>query len=254
MFNLQQYRTENITDILRRELAVLEIYHLQDIQYKAQIGDECVSGSLVHIKEQIKEACNELKKHLWHLWDDLSHLTDIISHASGHNTGGFQNSIFLHSIQHAYSLSSMFSQLQQVKQAIKRVFYCDISDIDNELVEKFNILFLRVRLIHHLILREFYRIRVINCFLRNTKTAQISGPWANLDLPMKERMWEWDDEEEEYFSGREQAIKDQVRYNPENQDVYGFYFIWTDLTRDPYKFEDMAEDSPYKSRHLLTIP
>jgi hypothetical protein len=86
------------------------------------------------------------------------------------------------------------------------------------------------------------------------KTAQISGPWANLDLPMKERVWEWDsDGESEYFENRTKARREQTRYNPE-YDKQGFFYVWQDFTRDPYSFEDFKKDSPYKSRHQIAIP
>ena len=85
-----------------------------------------------------------------------------------------------------------------------------------------------------------------------TKEAQISGPWANLDLPMAERVWSWG-EDEEYFDQRSKARKEQVRYNPE-YDKQGYFFVWQDLNRDPYSFDDMKTDSPYKSRHMITLP
>jgi hypothetical protein len=253
MFNLQAYRSENLPDILRRELIVVEIKRLYDGTYTAQIGDESVSGPIAYIRDCIKEAIRELKKHIWSLWDDLAHLADIISNGQGHNVGGLQNALFLHSVKHAYALSLQFTDLRHVSRSLRSIFNSDISNIDGELIHKFNQTYLRIRLSHYLLLREMYRLKVIKCYMRNTKVAQISGPWANLDLPMKERVWEWDDEEEEYFHTRDQAKKEQVRYNPET-DKYGFYFIWQDLTRDPYRFEDMEEDSPYKSRHLLCVP
>jgi hypothetical protein len=71
---------------------------------------------------------------------------------------------------------------------------------------------------------------------------------------MEERKWEWDEGEDEYFNSRQKSRREQVRYNPENQTKSGFYYVWQDLSTDPYRFSDMKEDSPYKSRHLLTVP
>jgi len=69
---------------------------------------------------------------------------------------------------------------------------------------------------------------------------------------MKERMWEWS-EDEEYFESRTKARQEQTRYNPETTSS-GFHFVWQDLSTHPYSFSDMEKDSPYKSRHLLTTP
>lgn len=251
MFNLQSHRLDNLSEILRRELAVAQIVRHKNT-YKARIGDETIVGSLQEIQDNIKEAIAELKKHAWGLWDDLAHLCGIIVDSDGQNSRNVQNSIFLHSARHAYLLSSLFSDLKSVTTTIKTVFFVDISTVEDEHVEEFNLLYLRVRLVHYLILREMYRLKLIRCYMRNTKIAQISGPWANLDLPMKERMWEWDDEEDEYFSLRDKAIKEQVRYNPE-VDNLGFYFIWTEATRDPYLWTERETESPYKTRSLLNV-
>lgn len=253
MFNLQEHRSDNLTDLFRRELVITEIKQLDDGSFKAQVGDESVCGPLPYIKQCIKEAIRELKRHVWTLWDSLACLADVIAYGQGCNVGNLQNAIFLNSVKRAYLLSSQFSSLRPVTSLLFDILKMDISRISDEHVERFNRMYLSIRMAHYLIMKERYRLQVITRFMSNTKVAQISGPWANLDLPMKERVWEWDDEEDEYFDSRDKAKKEQVRYNPEN-DKYGFYFIWQDLTRDPYRFEDMKEDSPYKSRHLLTIP
>ena len=76
---------------------------------------------------------------------------------------------------------------------------------------------------------------------------------------MKERMWEWDDEENEYFSLRDKAKKEDVRYNPESVDgigqgLLGVYYVWQEFRRDPYSWNDRDDESPYPSRPLLNIP
>ena len=109
-------------------------------------------------------------------------------------------------------------------------------------------------------MREIYRTKLLKKYAQLHKVAQISGPWANLDLPMKERVWEFDSEEEEYFDTREKQRKEQVRYNPEylgagsSATQQGFFYIWQDRNRDPYLFQNRESDSPYKSRLLMNIP
>lgn len=103
-------------------------------------------------------------------------------------------------------------------------------------------------------MREIYRLKLIDRLLNiqnptRQKEAQVSGPWANLDLPIEERMWEFEGEDEEYFETRKKIRREQTRYNPEY--VNGFYYKWDDITRDPFSYYD--KDSPYKTRSYMGI-
>jgi len=100
---------------------------------------------------------------------------------------------------------------------------------------------------------ELYRLKLIGRYLSLVKSAQTSGPWANLDLPIKERVWEWDEGEEEYFANREESRKAQTRYNP-SYTKDGYYLIWPEPRRDPYRFTDMLEEDPVPHRSLMAIP
>jgi hypothetical protein len=129
----------------------------------------------------------------------------------------------------------------------------DIQEIDTDLIKEFNTTYLRIRIIHRLIIREIYKKKLIHRYSKIIKLAQsVSGPWANLDLPEEERMWSFD-EDEEYFEERSKAKRKQTRYNPE-YDEDGFFFKWVDWNRSPYSFDDRQDESPYPSRSLLTIP
>ena len=253
MFNLSKHNSENICDILRNELGVLGIERAETGEYRLELGDEHVlAKDLVECKDYLNSAAQELKKHLWDKWDDLLHLSRVLYEQPGGNEGGLANLLFLNNVKKAYLLSSVFSDLKPITLAVKGLFYLDASNLNSELIEKFNMLYLQIRLAHYLVMNEIYRGKVIDKYLQITKVA-ISGPWANLDLPMKERVWEWDEGEDEYFAGRTKARQNQIRYNPET-DAHGFYFVWNDLTRNPYRYEDRESDSPYKSRHLLSVP
>jgi len=92
-------------------------------------------------------------------------------------------------------------------------------------------------------------------FVCHYKTARgISGPWANLDLPLLERQFKWDDIEEE-VRGRDRDIKRQRRYRMglENQSPHDFAegFMWRELRNEPYSWSNRGTDSPYPSRSIL---
>jgi len=89
------------------------------------------------------------------------------------------------------------------------------------------------------------------------KTARgVAGPWANLDLPMLERAFHWDDIDEE-VRGRDKDLRKQRRYKMGlenyNSDVdtdEGFY--WREMRNDPYLWSDRDSESPYPGRNTLS--
>lgn len=88
------------------------------------------------------------------------------------------------------------------------------------------------------------------------KTAKgIQGPWGNLDLPMLERKFPWDDIEEE-IRGRDRDIKRQNRYrmgleNYNNDGRVGEGFYWREIRNEPFSWYNRGTDSPYPSRSTL---
>ncbi len=253
MYNMRKYqqRSDQV-DLLASELSAFDISR-RDGYYEILIGDERLkSSTIAECQDHINNATNELRQHLWDYWKEIYSLASVILHNDAGNSGSMDNIFFINNVKRAYLLAKRFDDLKPVSDIVEQMFYIDAADIHEDLIEKFNKKFLLTKLLHHLVMREEYRSMLISRYMSVRKQAQISGPWANLDLPMKERVWSAA-EDEEYFENRQKARREQTRYNPENNKM-GFYFVWQDLTRDPYSFEDMKKDSPYKSRHLLTIP
>ncbi len=251
MFNLKSQKTTDDSDLLKCEM---ERFHIVPAGggYLVNIGDESVDcQSLQEAKKQISQGIEEIREHLWDSWKDLTSLAEHISLGQGKNSGGLNNLLFLNAVKKAFSLSRLFGDLDFTTEKILNVMDTDIKRTDNYLIKQFNSEYLKIRSLHRLIMSEIYRGLLIDRYLVMTKQAQISGPWANLDLPIQERKWEWDDQEEEYFTDRKKSRQEQTRYNPENATSSGFYYVWNDLTRDPYLFTDKADESPYKSRTIL---
>ena len=254
MFNLKSHNTADESDLLKCEMEKFSIVPAGG-GYLVDIGDETLDcQTLQEAKRQIFQGVEEIREHLWDSWKDLIHLAEHIGSQQGQNSGGLNNLLFISAAKKAFSLSLFFTDLDFAREKLLEILDTDIKTADNYLIKQFNLEYLKIRSMHRLIMSEIYRCLLINRYLIMTKQAQISGPWANLDLPMKERMWEWDSSEEEYFEDRKRSRREQIRYNPENATSSGFYYIWQDLTRNPYLFTDKADESPYKSRTQLTIP
>jgi hypothetical protein len=85
----------------------------------------------------------------------------------------------------------------------------------------------------------------------------IDGPYNRLDLPEEERVFPFDGPYgiAEGLENRSDAIKQQVRYNPEYEkgERQGIYFDYVELSWLPTKWWKIftEQDSPYKIRQLL---
>ena len=91
------------------------------------------------------------------------------------------------------------------------------------------------------------------------KTARgISGPWANLDLPMLERVFEWEDIADE-VKGRQKDKQHQRRYrkgfeNYNNDGRVGEGFYFRELRNEPFSWYNRSTEDPYPQRHLMSRP
>ena len=148
------------------------------------------------------------------------------------------NILFLNSVKKAYLLSLVFDDLADISKKIEQLFNVDISHIDEEYIKRLNELYITVHLMHILIMKEIYRSKLLKHALVIRKTASIAGPWSQLDLPMEERVFPYDEgsEHEEYMQNRTRAKQNQMRYAPEYSQVFGIYYSWEDLRRSPYPF------------------
>lgn len=79
----------------------------------------------------------------------------------------------------------------------------------------------------------------------------VSGPWSNLDVPMFERVFEYN-ETDDWLRDREKAISDQPRYHP-NYDSYGFYLKFLEPRNDAYTWSKRYEEGSYPMRNILNV-
>lgn len=254
-FNLKsQKQSVNNTDLIKIEMRACGI-SFQNGSYVLEIGDEIVHhSSILECLTTIQNGIKELKEHILIEWNELADISNKIYSSKGNNFGSIDNLIFLNSVKKIYHLAHRFSEIKHIHEIIRKLLSVDIASVDSDLIEKFNTAYLKVNLIHRLIINEIYRTKLIDRYMFVTKIAQISGPWANLDLPMQERAWEWDrDGEQEYFDNRQTDRREQIRYNPENATSSGFYFVWNEPRRSPYSWEDRDEESPYPSLAIGNI-
>jgi hypothetical protein len=85
------------------------------------------------------------------------------------------------------------------------------------------------------------------------KTARgIAGPWSNLDLPMLERRWPFDDD---YMFGETRDKENQRRYRKSLENYHtegvGEGHYWREIRNEPFSWDDRATEDPYPHRSLL---
>ena len=87
------------------------------------------------------------------------------------------------------------------------------------------------------------------------EASGIQGPWANLDLPMKERAYEFNSIEEQ-LRVRDKDIRNQRRYekgfrNYNNDGRVGEGHYWREIRNEPYSWMNRKHEDPYPGRNLL---
>ena len=197
-----------------------------------------------------------LKEKLWNEWQMLGHVAELATKEPHFNeTSCLDNLLFLNYVKKAYLFSRMFDDLSNVSQAINRIFRCDISRINEDLVRQFNASYIEVKTLHVMVMKEIYRGKLLKRYGKLKKTASISGPWANLDLPFLERVYPYDNnsEHEEYMENRTRTKQQQTRYNPE-KNMFGIFYSWEDLRRNPYDWSKWKEESSVPVRYQTSIP
>ena len=81
----------------------------------------------------------------------------------------------------------------------------------------------------------------------------ISGPWANLDLPMEERSYPFEDDE---LQGRDKDKERQRRYTKSlenyNKPGVGEGHYWREIRNEPFSWYDRTDEDPYPHRDFLS--
>lgn len=201
------------------------------------------------------------KKVILKLWEDLSRELD------NKNTGSscsMTSLLFIPAVKLLYKLSQKFDLLKSngTVDSLKRAVDCDVLSYSGKVMSNVVEYRLAIEWVNHLIRKDLYSHALLKkyCELcsRSIVVARgVAGPWSRADLPMLERVFEWDDIAEE-VAGREQDKRRQRRYrlgleqygDGDSSPNEGFY--WREIRNEPYSF-DSTEDSTYPHRDLLWI-
>lgn len=224
-------------------------------------GDKCVviengERSTVPADEEyhrLASAVDEKKALLKELWVEV--VRNCMSPTAAINAGSDRTGrMFIDAIKHLYTLS--VKRKMPAQQYFKRLLARDINSFSESFMSKIVDLKIGIDWVTHLVYADKYRMRILRALAKvhpNEKEASVSGPWANLDLPMQERVWSYHDEGEN-LEGRDLENQKQQRYQlPDSyNDPYDFEegFYYREERNEPYAWGD-EENNPYPHRNQL---
>lgn len=270
---------ETTWDILVKELAIFGIKLID-----SNICECTESGKRlkIPIRHKLKIIRKAIKKNIYLLeevWSDLVELLDIkdtpLSYAMVEVLDSKSISLFIHSLKglmkfYVFLLddySSYFKSLKMdvINRTLKHSLDSDIRQFSKNIVSIVPSFRLSIDWLHRGIRQLMYVSKLLRFAASGQETINtlpekfakgVQGPWSNLDLPMKERAFEWTDIEDE-VRGRDRDIRKQRRYRMgleqyNNDGRVGEGFLWREIRNEPFSWYDRDTEDPYPGRNVLT--
>lgn len=220
-------------------------------------GNISLSKASVVFKQKAKNAYTIVSK----LWNEVSSILDFQSEATSKAPEGLENT-FITALQGIKKMIGLYPGLEgynKIEDIISKALCKDINSYSYKLMSKVIEYKIAIEWVGHLIARNLYIRSLILRFvsLRSQKTETIAkgvhGPYANLDVGIKERCFEWSDISEE-VAGREKEIKSQRWYKMGLEGYNDPYvnegFVWRELKNEPFLWGKEGEN-PYPHRNSL---
>jgi len=242
--------------VLERELAIHQIRLL------SRNACEC-DGSQMSINACVKkhkDASRNNIKIILKLWNELK---DILKEENGGGTCSELREMFIPAIKNLYASSLKFSKLKElgISDCLKNAVDRDSDSFSGLTMGKVIDFKLSIDWMDHLIRRDIYICALLKRFREAARSKPVvvargvMGPWSNVDLPILERVFEWDDIEEE-TSGRGGDKRNQRRYRMglenygEGDTTSNEGFYWREIRNEPYSFDD-EDETLYPHRNQL---
>lgn len=224
------------------------------------------TASIPEVRRMLGSYINENLRVFSSVWSDVANLLLEVSHESSISD---ERSIdlFTDSLKSLAMFLDLFDGPNDVKQVIERSLGRDINSFSRHQIKELPNLRIVVDWIHRGVSKQSYVCRLLSFAEQGPDRVRsiqvkfargISGPWSNLDLPWRERVWEWA-EEDENFRGRDYDIRNLRRYrkglrNYNNDGRVGEGHYWRELRNEPFRWSNRYEEDPYPHRNVITRP
>jgi len=167
--------------------------------------------------------------------------------------------LFIFSLKDMARFLEMFESLDKssLKICLQKALNCDIIEYNYKQISAIP----DYKISIDWIFRVTDRLCYIKNMLKSLKNANrklasgASGPWSNLDLPMLERVFSWDDVDAE-TRGKDRDIRRQQRYRKgfesyNNDGSVGEGHYWRELKNECFSWYDRKDEDPYYQRYVL---
>lgn len=170
------------------------------------------------------------------------------------------DNIFLHSLTGLRRLLHLYPTIDNhdfILLSLRAALDSDINTFQYSTMSKIVEYKLGIEWLSHLLCKNLYVKNLIAHIdygdRLQVEAKGVFGPYSNLDLPMKERVFLWADIDEE-VRGRSRDLRNQSRYTMGlwryNDPLINEGWTWRELRNEPYLFNN-ASDNPYPHRNLL---
>jgi len=243
------------SDILKKEL----LYH----------GINVIGNNVIEVNNVKKD----FNKYLYvELEQDISHNIDIFKmlwrevvdilfskEQFSQLSSNSEVELFIFSLKDMARFLEMFESLDKssLKLCLQKALSCDIIEYNYKQIRSIPDYKISIDWIFRVTERLLYIQNMLKYLKKfNNKLASgVSGPWANLDLPMLERVFSWRDIDEE-TRGKDRDIRRQQRYRKafesyNNDGSVGEGHYWRELKNEPFSWYDRKDEDPYYQRYVL---
>ena len=225
-----------------------------------------IKGMIRTIKtiRMLRKSISNHKRILASLWDNACEVLEEEYEIEEQFHDENMKKLFIFTLKDMSKFLLIFEELQgsYISRAVESALSRDINSFSSEQISELIDYKISIDWIHRTIQRLYYICSLLafaslgknKVSQYNVKTAKgISGPWANLDLPMLERAYPFEQEESH---GRMKDKEKQRRYrkgleNYNNDGRCGEGHYWRELRNEPYSWYDNDSESPYPHRNLL---
>jgi len=258
-------------DLLKRELAVYGIELLNRKQCRCADGGKSrvhfIANKIKHIESLISKNVSLFRE----LWDDLDVLIGQRCENDKNPIDVKLRKLFISSIKGLSSFVSMLRigcgeaaiRLKELDDSLRCALSTDILLFPNRVIKQVPDYKITIDWIFRRNAILSYTSKLLRCAQLGASKANkleikmalhTSGPWANLDLAMKERVFEWSDISEE-VAGTTRDKQHQRRYRQafeayNNGEGVGEGYYWNEIRNEPYSYYNSSFESPYPHRYI----
>lgn len=227
-----------------------------------------VGDMLQHLKKEV--ATNKIMFYsLWDAMNDEFQSYHFMPTASNEST----QRMFIAAVKHLYNMSRQIRMIMKYARLMHIALSQDINVFNETFMSNIVDFSIGINWADNLVCSDMYRIKLLTCYIKefgitaqtsktaaymdeNTDINGVQGPWSNFDLNMKERVWSFSEDAED-FEDSTRKRQNSGRYDlPETYNKPGEFeqgFYWREPRNDPYRFDDeSANPYPHDKRWFKT--